>query len=74
MSRTYIVKVKFDTSGQLMVDEATMAINVSLRCVPVKGKANRELINVISKHFDIKASNIKIIHGLYSKTKVIQIV
>jgi uncharacterized protein YggU (UPF0235/DUF167 family) len=37
--------------GQFIVDEATMEINVSLRCVPVKGKANRELINTISKHF-----------------------
>jgi uncharacterized protein YggU (UPF0235/DUF167 family) len=51
--RTYIVKVKFDPSGQFMVDETTMEIKVSLRCVPVKGKANRELINTISKHLDI---------------------
>ncbi|HKU82960.1 MAG TPA: DUF167 domain-containing protein [Candidatus Nitrosocosmicus sp.] len=72
--RTYIVKVKFDPSGQFIVDEATMEIKVSIRCVPVKGKANRALINTISKHFNIKPSNIKIIHGLYSKTKVIQIV
>lgn len=74
MSRTYIVKVKFDPSGQFTVDETTKEINISLRSVPVKGKANRELVNIISKQFDIKPSNIKIIHGLYSKTKVIQIV
>jgi len=74
LSRTYIVKVKFEPSGQFVVDEATMEIKVSLRCVPVKGKANREIINIISKHFKIRPSNIKIIHGLYSKTKVIQIV
>jgi uncharacterized protein len=74
MTRTYIVKVKFDPSGQFTVDEATMEINVSLRCAPIKGKANKELISLISKHFNIKPSNIKIIHGLFSKTKVIQIV
>ena len=74
MSRTYIVKVKFDPSGQFVVNEKTMEIKISLRCVPVKGKANREIINIISKHFKIRPSNIKIIHGLYSKTKVIQIV
>jgi len=74
LSRTYIVKVKFDPSGQFTVDEAKMEINIALRCAPLKGKANRELINIISKHFDIKPSNIKIIHGLFSKTKVIQIV
>lgn len=73
MSRKYIVKVKFDPSGRFTVDETTMEINVSLRCVPVKGNANRELINTISKYFETKPSNIKIIHGLYSNTKVIQI-
>jgi uncharacterized protein len=71
LPRTYIVKVKFDPSGRLSVDEEKMEINISLRCAPVKGRANRELINIISKHFDIKPSNIKIIHGLFSKTKVI---
>ena len=74
LSRTYVVKVKFDPSGRLNVDEEKMEINISLRCAPVKGKANSELINIISKHFDIKPSNIKIIHGLFSKTKVIRII
>jgi uncharacterized protein len=74
LSRTSVVKVKFDPSGRLNVDEEKMEINISLRCAPVKGKANNELINIISKHFDIKPSNIKIIHGLFSKTKVILIV
>lgn len=74
VSYIYIVKVRFDPSGQFTVDETTKEINVSLRCVPIKGKANRELINIISKQFDIKPSNITIIHGFYSKTKVIQIV
>jgi uncharacterized protein YggU (UPF0235/DUF167 family) len=57
-----------------MVDETTMEIIVSLGCVPVRGRANRELINIISNHFSIKPSNIKIIHGLHSKTKVIEII
>jgi uncharacterized protein len=74
LSRTYVVKVKFDPTGQLNVDEEKMEIYISLRCAPVKGKANNELIKIISKHFDIKPSNIKIIHGLFSKTKVILIV
>ncbi len=68
------MNVKFDPTGRLNVDEEKMEINISLRCAPVKGKANNELINIISKHFDIEPSNIKIIHGLFSKTKVILIV
>ena len=47
----YVVKVKFDPSGRLNVDEEKMEINISLRCAPVKGKANSELINIIS-HFE----------------------
>jgi uncharacterized protein YggU (UPF0235/DUF167 family) len=69
LSRTYVLKVKFDPSGRLNVDEEKMEINISLRCAPVKGKASSDLINIISKHFDIKPSNIKIIHGLFSKSK-----
>jgi len=43
--RTCVVKVKFDPSGRLNVDEEKMEINISLRCAPVKGKAKR-----INKH------------------------
>lgn len=53
LSRTYVVKVKFDPSDRLNVDEEKMEINISLRCAPVKGKENNELTNIISEHFDI---------------------
>jgi hypothetical protein len=32
LSRTYVVKVKFDPTVQLNVDEEKMEINISLRC------------------------------------------
>ena len=70
LPRTYIVKVKFDPSGRLSVDEEKMEINISLWCAPVKGRANTELINIISKHFDIKPSNIKIIHDYFLKLRL----
>jgi hypothetical protein len=47
LSRTYVLKVKFDPSGRLNVDEEKMEINLSLRCAPVKGKANNELIRTL---------------------------
>ena len=75
LSRTYVVKVKFDPSGRLNVDEEKMEINISLRCAPVKGKANNELMQTLFRSIlKKKPSNIKIIHGLFSKTKVILIV
>lgn len=47
LSRTYVVKVKFDPSGRLNVDEEKMEIHISLRCAPVKGKANNELMQTL---------------------------
>ncbi|MCK4353085.1 YggU family protein [candidate division WOR-3 bacterium] len=49
-------------------------IKVWLTAPPVEGKANKLLIKVLAKHFDIKKSNIKIIKGEKSRDKVVQIV
>jgi len=44
---------------------------VHLTAQPVKGKANKALIDLLSKHFKIKKSSIKITKGLSSHTKSI---
>jgi len=46
---------------------------VSLISVPDKGKANKELLSLLSEHFNTAKSNISIIKGMSSKNKVIEI-
>jgi uncharacterized protein len=40
---------------------------------PIENKANLELIKALSKHLKIPKSNIKIVKGIKSKNKVIEI-
>ena len=46
---------------------------VSLKERAEKGKANKSLIKVLAKHFNVPASNIKILHGLLSHRKIVEI-
>ncbi|TGL16261.1 DUF167 domain-containing protein [Leptospira meyeri] len=44
-----------------------------LKSPPVDGKANEELIEVLSKHFHIPKKNISILSGFSSKSKLVSI-
>lgn len=56
-----------------MVDEHTKEISLSINELPIKGKANRAIIKMISRYFRVKPTNVKIIRGLSSRTKVVEI-
>jgi len=49
-------------------------IIVGLLAQPRRGKANLELIKKIAKHLHVSSSQIKIISGLKSRSKVIEII
>jgi uncharacterized protein YggU (UPF0235/DUF167 family) len=48
-------------------------IIVGLITKPERGKANRELIRKLAKHFKISTSQVRILTGLKSKRKIIDI-
>jgi len=48
-------------------------LQVKIAAPPVKGKANEELINYLSKVLGIKKSNIIIVKGQTSRNKVLSI-
>lgn len=72
-SKIYTVKVKFNQVQKLEINENTLEIDISINILPVKGKANREIIKKLSNYFNTKSSNIKIIHGEFSNTKRVKI-
>ena len=41
---------------------------------PVENKANKALIEALSCHFDVPKSRVKLVSGLKSKNKVVEIV
>lgn len=69
----YTVRIKFDSFDKFVLDNINNEIELSIRSVPIKGKANKEIIQKISSYFNVKARNVKIVHGMYSKTKIIDI-
>jgi len=49
-------------------------LKVSLKSPPVDGKANRELIDVLSKAFGRPKKNIEIVRGFTGRNKVVLII
>ena len=68
----YQVNVKFNKDF-IDVDEENKVITIGIRSKPVKGKANKEVVKKIAKYFDISSSNVEIVAGQRSKTKIIEI-
>lgn len=56
------------------VDEDERAILVGVRTKPIKGRANSELIKKISDHFGVSTSNVRIVSGVKSKNKLVEII
>jgi uncharacterized protein (TIGR00251 family) len=67
------VKVKPNSSQQKIEIQEDGALVVFLRSPPIDGKANEELIKLLSKKFDVPKSSITIASGRSSKTKRVEI-
>jgi uncharacterized protein (TIGR00251 family) len=68
------IKVKPNSrTSKLEAGEGDAPWTVWLKSPPIDGKANRELINMVTKHFGCKKANINIKHGLNSRSKVLEI-
>lgn len=71
-----ILKIKLRPGAKNNVFGETLAdgtIKISLTAPPIEGRANQALIEFLSQHFRAAKSQIKIIRGLKSKNKVIEI-
>lgn len=49
-------------------------ISIGIKSKPQKGKANKELIKKLSKHFNVSQSQVRITSGEKSRKKLIQII
>jgi len=49
------------------------AYKVKVNAPAVAGKANRRLIEMLSDHFDVPRSSVRIVRGLSSKNKIVEI-
>lgn len=67
------VKVKPNSKQQKIVEELDGSLTIHLKSPPVDGKANKELIELLAKKFDVPKSYIDIKSGISSRQKVVEI-
>ncbi|NPB02796.1 MAG: DUF167 domain-containing protein [Thermotogae bacterium] len=67
------VRVKPASKVAKVVEEEGTLV-VFLKSPPVEGRANRELVEVLAKHFGVTKDSVRILRGKKSRTKVIEIV
>ena len=72
MKMQYIVKVKPGTSQEKIV-EADGLLTVYLRAKAHDGEANKALIKLLSKYFNVAKSDIEIVRGEKGREKIIEV-
>ena len=70
---TFAVRVVPRASLSKIVGEHDGALRVRIAAPPVDGAANRELIKVLAKSFELPQRAIEIVSGANSKSKTVRI-
>lgn len=68
----YQVTVKPGSSQEKIIETSPSELIVYLRAKPHDGEANEALIKLLSKHFKIPKTAIKVTHGAKSRSKIIE--
>jgi uncharacterized protein len=68
----YKVSVRFSSDGRL--DLNGDEISVSIKSSPERGKANLELVKILSRHFKVEPSMIRIVSGNASRKKIVEVI
>lgn len=71
MRLTITVKPRSSKTEVIKISETDY--QVRLTASPVDGEANEQLVKVLSEHFDVAKSLIKIIKGQTGKKKIVEI-
>ena len=66
------VKVIPNASKPRIVEEKDL-LKIYLKSPPVDGKANKELIEVLAEHFNVKKKDIEILRGQTSRNKTVKV-
>jgi hypothetical protein len=70
----YNIRVIPRSSKNIITEMPDKTLKIKLTAAPVDNEANKKLINLLSEHFDISKSKIKIVSGLTSKNKIVEII
>jgi len=70
---TFAVKVAPGRSGSGIVGLWGSSLKINIAAAPEKGKANRELVNLLAKLLGKEKSAITIVRGIHNRAKVIHV-
>ncbi len=69
----YSLKVQPKSSRSTVVKNPDGTLKVYLRSAPTNGKANEELLEVLSDEFGVSKSRVKILRGQKQRKKLVEI-
>ncbi len=67
------VKVKSNSKQQKIEELTDGSLMIYLKSLPIKGKANQELIKLLAKRYRVSQSQIIVKSGRTNKNKIIEI-
>jgi len=68
------IKVKPKSKKEYVKKISENEFEVAVNAPPEKGKANKRLIELISKYFAVSKNNVRILKGEKSRNKILKIV
>jgi hypothetical protein len=70
---SFRVKITAGASKNEIVGKYGDALKIKIAAAPEKGKANGELIRFLAKKFNLPANRVRIVKGLSSPQKIIEV-
>lgn len=67
------VQVKPNSKKGPLVEETDAGLIVYIREQPIEGRANKAVVELLSRHFTVPKTNISIKYGLSGRQKIIDI-
>jgi hypothetical protein len=67
------VRVIPKSSQKMVQSELDGSLKVKLTAAPEKGKANKQLVEVLAEHYQVSKSKIRILKGTASKNKIVDV-
>lgn len=67
------IKVITGAKNRKIVDKDSLGLKIWLKSKPIDGKANEELIDVLSDYYKLSKSHFCVISGHKNKNKIVEI-
>lgn len=71
--RLITVKVQPRANRREVVADGAAGVTVKVLCAPDRGRANREVMELLAEHFGLPVSKVRIVRGEKSRHKLVSL-